>query len=186
MLMVRPSLAFVCLTFALFRLGAVVILIDPGMGYRNLLRCIGSVRPDFLVSIPAAVLFSHLFRRTFATVRRRIMVTRRSTATALTLRSDAVPEGFRPGQTTWRRSSSPPAPPVRPRAQYTHGILHTQLELIRDYYAIGPDDVDQPGFPLFGLFATALGARATIPDMDPTRPAQVDPEKFVRTLLTTG
>ncbi len=67
--------------------------------------------------------------------------------------------------------------------QYTHGIFHTQLELIRDYYAIGPDDVDQPGFPLFGLFATALGARAIIPDMDPTRPAQVDPEKFVRTLL---
>ena len=45
MLMVRPSLAFVCLTFALFRLGAVVILIDPGMGYRNLLRWL-FLRPD--------------------------------------------------------------------------------------------------------------------------------------------
>jgi acyl-CoA synthetase (AMP-forming)/AMP-acid ligase II len=184
MLMVRPSLAFVCLTFALFRLGAVVILIDPGMGYRNLLRCIGSVRPDFLVSIPAAVLFSHLFRRTFATVRRRIMVTRRSTATALTLGSDAVPEGVQAGADDLAAiifttgSTGPPK-----GVQYTHGIFHTQLELIRDYYAIGPDDVDQPGFPLFGLFATALGARAIIPDMDPTRPAQVNPEKFVRTLL---
>jgi len=184
MLMVRPSLAFVCLTFALFRLGAVVILIDPGMGYRNLLRCIGTVRPDFLVSIPAAVLFSHLFRRTFATVRRRIMVTRRSTATALTLGSDAVPEGVQAGADDLAAiifttgSTGPPK-----GVQYTHGIFHTQLELIRDYYAIGPDDVDQPGFPLFGLFATALGARAIIPDMDPTRPAQVDPEKFVRTLL---
>lgn len=184
MLMVRPSLAFVCLTFALFRLGAVVILIDPGMGYRNLLRCIGTVRPDFLVSIPAAVLFSHLFRRTFNTIRRRIMVTRRSTATALTLGSDAVPEGVQAGVDDLAAiifttgSTGPPK-----GVQYTHGIFHTQLELIRDYYAIGPDDVDQPGFPLFGLFATALGARAVIPDMDPTRPAQVDPEKFVRTLL---
>ncbi len=184
MLMVRPSLAFVCLTFALFRLGAVVILIDPGMGYRNLLRCIGIVRPDFLVSIPAAVLFSHLFRRTFNTIRRRIMVTRRSTATALTLGSDAVPEGVQAGVDDLAAiifttgSTGPPK-----GVQYTHGIFHTQLELIRDYYAIGPDDVDQPGFPLFGLFATALGARAVIPDMDPTRPAQVDPEKFVRTLL---
>ena len=184
MLMVRPSLAFVCLTFALFRLGAVVILIDPGMGYRNLLRCIGSVRPDFLVGIPAAVLFSHLFRRTFATVQRRITVTRRSTATALTLGSDGGPEGVRAGADDLAAiifttgSTGPPK-----GVQYTHGIFHTQLELIRDYYAIGPEDVDQPGFPLFGLFATALGARAVIPDMDPTRPAQVDPEKFVRTLL---
>ena len=97
MLMVRPSLAFVCLTFALFRLGAVVILIDPGMGYRNLLRCIGSVRPDFLVGIPAAVVFSHLFRHAFATVRRRITVTRRSTATALAVGVDAGPEGVRAG-----------------------------------------------------------------------------------------
>ena len=41
MLMVRPSADFICLTFALFKLGAPVILIDPGMGYANLLRCIG-------------------------------------------------------------------------------------------------------------------------------------------------
>ena len=184
MLMVRPSLAFVCLTFALFRLGAVVILIDPGMGYRNLLRCIGSVRPDILVGIPAAVGFSHLFRPAFATVRRRIMVTRRLTAAALTGAVGAVPEGGAAGVDDLAAiifttgSTGPPK-----GVQYTHGIFHTQLELIRDYYGIGPTDVDQPGFPLFGLFATALGARAVIPDMDPTRPAEVDPEKFVRTLL---
>ena len=66
--------------------------------------------------------------------------------------------------------------------EYTHGIFHTQLRLIRDYFGIGAGDIDQPGFPLFGLFATALGAQAVIPDMDPTRPAQVDPEKFVASI----
>src|SRR5262245_51488290 len=35
-LMVPPSLEFYALTFALFKLGAVVVLIDPGMGVRNL------------------------------------------------------------------------------------------------------------------------------------------------------
>jgi acyl-coenzyme A synthetase/AMP-(fatty) acid ligase len=53
MLMVRPSKEFICLSFALFQLGAVVILIDPGMGYKNLLRCIGSVQPAVLcISFP--------------------------------------------------------------------------------------------------------------------------------------
>ena len=51
-LMVRPSMEFICLTFALFRLGSPVILIDPGMGYRNLLRCITSVKPTAFIGIP--------------------------------------------------------------------------------------------------------------------------------------
>ena len=39
-LMVRPSLEFVALTFALFKSGAVVVLIDPGMGRTNIFRCL--------------------------------------------------------------------------------------------------------------------------------------------------
>ena len=45
-LMVTPSVEFITLTFALFKIGAVIILIDPGMGYKNLLKCIGKVKPD--------------------------------------------------------------------------------------------------------------------------------------------
>ena len=36
-----------------------------------------------------------------------------------------------------------------------------------------------PPFPLFALFGVALGMTCVIPDMDPTRPAEVDPEKIV-------
>ena len=188
MLMVRPSMAFICLTFALFQLGAVVILIDPGMGYRNLLRCIGSVRPDVLVGIPQAILFSRLFPRPFATVRNRLAVGRawwlpvNSLEPALIPkesppRFEAVPSD--PAAIIFTTGSAGPPQGV----VYTHAIFQAQLRLIRDYYGIGPGDVDQPGFPLFGLFATALGAKAVIPDMDPTRPAQVDAGKFVATLL---
>jgi len=188
MLMVRPSLEFICLTFALFQLGAVVILIDPGMGYKNLLRCIGGVRPDILVGIPRAILFSSLFRGPFATVRKRIWVGR----SLLGFGSQLVrSRHLQPFANTYQAKESDPAaiifttgstgPPKG--VAYTHGIFHAQLGLIRDYYGIGPGDIDQPGFPLFGLFATALGATAVLPDMDPTRPARVDPEKFVSTLL---
>ncbi len=50
MLMVKPSADFICLTFALFKIGAPVILIDPGMGYRNLLKCIESDKTYILYS----------------------------------------------------------------------------------------------------------------------------------------
>src|SRR5262249_32326051 len=42
-LMVRPSIDFFSLTFALFRIGAVPILIDPGMGVRNLIAALREV-----------------------------------------------------------------------------------------------------------------------------------------------
>ncbi len=188
MLMVRPSMAFICLTFALFQLGAVVILIDPGMGYRNLLRCIGSVRPDVLVGIPQAILFSRLFLRPFATVRNRLTVGRAWWLPVRSLQPAPIPRESPP---RFEAAPSDPAAIIFTTGStgppkgvvYTHGIFQAQLRLIRDYYGIGPGDVDQPGFPLFGLFATALGAKAVIPDMDPTRPARVDAEKFVATLL---
>lgn len=188
MLLVRPSMAFVSLTFALFQLGAVVILIDPGMGYKNLLRCIGSVRPDILVGIPKALLFSRIFRHPFATVRKRLAVGSAWWLGGKELRPLSAGPG---GAIRYQATVSDPAAIIFTTGStgppkgvvYTHGIFHAQLDLIRDYYGIGPGDVDQPGFPLFGLFATALGAKAVIPDMDPTRPAQVDPERFIRTLL---
>ena len=188
MLMVRPSMEFFCLTFALFQLGAVVILIDPGMGYKNLLRCIGSVRPDILVGIPQAIALSRIFRAPFVSVRRRFPVGRawwlggRGLEPARDQHVDLPRFHARetdPAAIIFTTGSTGPPKGV----VFTHGIFHAQLQLIREYYGIGPGDVDQPGFPLFGLFAAALGAKAVIPDMDPTRPALVDPEKFVRTLL---
>uniref|UniRef100_UPI0040565DC5 fatty acid CoA ligase family protein n=1 Tax=Candidatus Electronema sp. TaxID=2698783 RepID=UPI0040565DC5 len=189
MLMVRPSLDFIALSFALFQLGAVVILIDPGMGWRNLLRCIGAVKPEALIGIPAAQLFSRLFSGPFKTVRRRVCVGPSYGIGGSTLAAacKGVSAVFSPAVTAEDElaavifttgSTGPPK-----GVQYTHGIFFHQLRLIRDYYGIGPGDIDQPGFPLFGLFAAALGAAAVIPDMDPTRPAQVNPAKFVRSML---
>lgn len=186
MLMVRPSMEFVCLTFALFTVGAVVILIDPGMGYKNLLRCIASVRPDVLVGIDKAIWFSRIFRRPFASVRCRLRVGCGLLGARGGLQPDPGGEvaGFVANASDLAAiifttgSTGPPK-----GVEYTHGIFHTQLRLIRDFFGIGEGDIDQPGFPLFGLFATALGAQAVIPDMDPTRPAQVDPAKFVKTII---
>ena len=187
MLMVRPSMEFIALTFALFSIGAVVILIDPGMGYRNLLRCIQSVKPDILVSVPRGVLLSRLFPRPFVNVRKRICVGR-----SLGLLGDSL-AALKPAldrkdfeaatddlaAVIFTTGSTGPPKGV----QYTHGIFHAQLSLIKEYYGIGPGEVDQPAFPLFALFSTALGARAVLPDMDPSRPAQVDPARFIRTLV---
>ena len=60
-LMVTPSLDFFALTFALFKAGIIPILVDPGMGVKNLKQCFEEAEPDAFIGIPKA----HLARRLF-------------------------------------------------------------------------------------------------------------------------
>jgi olefin beta-lactone synthetase len=188
MLMVKPSADFICLTFALFKIGAPVILIDPGMGYRNLLRCIAGVRPKIFIGIPKAHLFRRLFPKPFATVEISFCCgfsfglfgpdIRKQSASITETYPVYRPASDDLAAIIFTTGSTGPPKGVR----FEHGIFSTQLGLIRDYYRITPMDVDQPAFPLFALFSTALGACAVIPDMDPTQPAKVDPVKFLQSI----
>lgn len=187
-LMVRPSIDFIALAFSLFRIGAPVILIDPGMGYKNLLKCIENVKPDFLVGIPAVVGLSLIYQAKFRSVRKRFCCGSFLGIEKFDIRrklEDEAPsfQPFTPDETSlaaiiFTTGSTGPPKGVR----FEHSIFAAQLDKIKSYYEIGPGDIDQPGFPLFALFSTALGAQAVIPDMDPTKPARVDPQKFVRSI----
>jgi len=191
MLMVRPGADLVCLTFALFMIGAVVILIDPGMGYKNLLRSLEKVEPQVLIGIAQAHYFSRLFPRVFRSVQRRFTLGFAGGLGGKNLaQAKRLPAEFPCYQAEdedlaaiifTTGSTGPPK-----GVAYSHRIFATQLEMIRDYYRIGENDTDQPGFPLFGLFSVALGATAVIPDMDPTRPADINPKRFVDSLRRHG
>ncbi len=53
-------------------------------------------------------------------------------------------------------------------------------------YAIERGEIDLCTFPLFALFAPALGMTAVVPDMDPTRPARVNPAKLAEAIEDFG
>ncbi|MEE8348245.1 MAG: AMP-binding protein, partial [Acidobacteriota bacterium] len=53
-LMVRPGLAFVILSFALIKLNATPVLIDPGIGRKNLKKCLEEAEPEVFIGIPLA------------------------------------------------------------------------------------------------------------------------------------
>ena len=69
---------------------------------------------------------------------------------------------------------------------YTHGNFVAQLNQIRTHLGLSSDEVDLSTFPLFALFWPALGITSVIPEMDPTKPARVDPEKIITPIRDQG
>lgn len=60
-LMVPPSLEFFSLAFALFKAGAVPVFIDPGMGLKNIGKCLAEAEPTAFIGITKAHIARWLF-----------------------------------------------------------------------------------------------------------------------------
>lgn len=192
-LMVTPGMDFFLTVFAMFKVGAVPVVVDPGMGIDRMLQCLSQSRPKAFIGIEKAHVLRTLRPGYFKTVKRWVTVGRRwfwggHTLDQLLNRVPVKP--FKQVQTTenetaaivFTTGSTGPAKGV----MYTHGNFEAQIRQIQSHFQIAPDEVDLPTFPLFALFDPALGMTAVIPDMDPTKPAQVNPLKIIEAIENHG
>ncbi len=190
LVMVRQGLPLIASAFALFRLGAVPVIIDPGMGLKSFLACVERSRPRALVGIPLAQLVSRLFRRAFSSVDLRI-----SASASLTARLQPKTPNSKPKTNSAAADSAVAAPTDLAAILFTsgstgapkgvcyeHGMFDAQVRLIRDTYAIQPGEIDLPLLPIFALFNPALGMTTIVPEIDPRRPAAVDPQKIIQAI----
>ncbi|MEO6996308.1 MAG: fatty acid CoA ligase family protein, partial [Lacunisphaera sp.] len=185
LVMVRQGLPLIAAAFALFKIGAVPVIIDPGMGRKNFLTCIARSKPRVLLGIPLAQVMSRLFRSAFASVEVRVGASGSATARLArksgrtSLKSEIVASGANDLAAILFTSGSTGAPKG---VCYEHGMFEAQVRLVRDTYGISPGEVDLPMLPIFALFNPALGMTTIVPELDPSRPAAVDPEKMVRAI----
>jgi acyl-CoA synthetase (AMP-forming)/AMP-acid ligase II len=184
---VRPSIEWVVLIYALFRIGAQPVLIDPAMGRKGVLRCVESIAPRAFIGVPLAcalkLAFPHAFRsveisivfghfpvggRTIHTLRRSA---RETPPVAPTLTAERAAILFTSGSTG-------PAKGV----PYTHGMFRAQVAALRELYGMQPGDVDVACFAPFALFGPALGLTTVLPQLDFSHPARANPALVVRAL----
>lgn len=188
LLFVKPCLDFSVITFALFKLGAVPVLIDPGMGMTNLLNSIKQVKPEAMVSIGMVHWLRRIKSDFFKDVKIKISLNRvGGSARYLYQNLDSQPKRFDPLEVN---SSDYAAilftsggTGIPKGVLYTHGILNAQTDALKEMFQLDENCSDLPGFPLFALFTLAMGMTSVIPEMDPTKPAECDPSKIVRNIL---
>lgn len=185
LLFVRPSLDFPALTFALFKMGAIPILIDPGMGKKNLLKAIESAKPDALIAEPEVHFIRLIYRKAFKSIR--VFIT---TGPKLWPGLHSVKKmKQKPWLEFQTKEKSPDDMAAilftsggtgRPKGVvYTHKIFNKQTDVLQEIFGLTDQDIDLPGFPLFSFFTMSMGMTSCIPDMNPSKPATCDPQALV-------
>lgn len=187
-LFVPPGPDLVALFHALLRLGALPVLIDPGMGRRALLACLARLQPSALIGVPRVHLARQILPQRFRNVGLSVAVGRGPAFGAvrlerlLTRRVGPFPvapvAADSPAAVLFTSGSTGPAKGV----VHTHGNFAAQLHALRTHFGLQPGEVDGACFPLFALFDHALGLTSVFPDLDPSRPARCDPARVVHAL----
>ena len=190
--MVRPTPEFFLAMFALFKAGAVPVLVDPGIARRALKQCLDEAQPEAFIGIPLAMFAKALLgwaksSRTNITTGSRALLAdvtlveiERDGAKAPSQLAGTQPEDVAAILFTSGSTGVPKG------VVYRHRHFVAQIDMLRSAFDMATGGVDLPTFPPFALFDPALGLTSIIPDMDPTRPARANPRKLHTAIARFG
>jgi acyl-CoA synthetase (AMP-forming)/AMP-acid ligase II len=189
-LMLTPGLNFFAVFFALFKAGAIPVLIDPGIGIKPLKQCLEEAAPEAFIGVAKAQFARKILGWAKESCDKIVTAGSVPGLGGISLKklaelgensSASAMHASKPDDTAaiLFTSGSTGAPKG---VLYRHRHFTAQVDMLQNAFDIQPGEVSLPTFPPFALFDPALGMTTVVPDMDPTRPAKANPEKLIQAI----
>jgi acyl-CoA synthetase (AMP-forming)/AMP-acid ligase II/pimeloyl-ACP methyl ester carboxylesterase len=185
-LLVPPGADLATALYACWRLGAVVVLVDAGLGPRGMTHAMASAAPDHLIGIERAMAASLVLRWPGQRIAVGEVGPRVARAARVAAHLDDLARRGADVLAAGGDDALPPPPDADDDAAvvFTSGATgpakgvayrHHQVEAQRDAlvaaYDITTDDRLVAAFAPFALYGPAMGITSAVPDMDVTAPS---------------
>ncbi len=184
--LVTPGPELYAVLYGLFKIGAVPVVIDPGMGLLKMLRCLQAADAEAFVGVPQAQAVRVVFRPYFRRVRLAVTVGRRWFWCGPTLASwgraprapvpdrEPAPDGD-PLLIAYTTGSTGPAKAV----VLTHGNISAMIDQVDDARERIAPGTSLITAPVAGILELLLGSRCVLPPLIPSEVGSTDPAHVV-------
>jgi acyl-coenzyme A synthetase/AMP-(fatty) acid ligase len=180
-LLIPPGIDLAVCLYACWRMGAVVVIADAGLGARGMGRALAGANPTYLIGTPKALALARTMRwpgirvatTTLDRARKGVLGVR-ATLADLRCRGEGrpappIPASLDVAAVGFTSGATGPAKGV----VYRHRQLQAQRDVLIDLYGIRPDDGLVAAFGPFALFGPAMGIPSAVPDMKVTSPGSL-------------
>ncbi len=185
-LLVPPGAEMLGVAYGAWMAGATLVVADKGLGPRGLRAALRGATPGWVVGTPRTLLAARALGLTpGATAAATGRFPGAIDLTAPLLGAPADRPRLTPNDlaaVVHTSGATGPAKPVR----YTHGALAVQRDVVAAAFTMTGDEAFTTSFAPFVVLGPALGVPCVLPDIDVTRPGDLDVERLAAACAHPG
>jgi acyl-coenzyme A synthetase/AMP-(fatty) acid ligase/pimeloyl-ACP methyl ester carboxylesterase len=187
-LLVPPGADLLAMVYALWRIGAVIVVIDAAHGPRALYRSLRAARLDHVVAVRRARPVVSLLRVPGAVVwvdELTALLRQDGKHSARTTSIDALSDaasGKDDAAIVFTSGATGPAKPVA----YTRQRIAATRDVLMEHYGFTSTDVLVAAFAPWAVLGPLLGISSVIPSMDPSKPGTLTADALAEAMERAG